>query len=600
MQPKPNNTPAKKIPRNRLIFISIIGTVAVLLAIGAFLSRVQTGENKTAQFQFGLSAATIVDPTAPHQAEPTQPVPVITATPANAPLNLPAYEEVIDLEPIFAGKIKPKNNLPNYVCAANANGSYLLLLAMQKSGLDVKNGFNLGVIPIYLNYDYFVREAEVAKVVKRGDIDCMLTTLDSVALNDPGVVTAIIDESAGSDALLTRNIASLNNLKGKVIGYERDSASEYLVHVFLTTVQLDPNIDVELIPFEANYATMIAFENEQLDAISGQEASVRSASKAGGKLLASTKNFRFIVDVVATSQKSISAKSDLVKKFHEAWFQTLQQSSQNFDETAKQIASWGENEWTGVNANSAAEDWRKQLSTLAQADLFHNRDVMDRPAYLVDRINEARRVWQAAGKTMPETIAATLIDPQFVQSIADEWTQANKTERIKFINRSFSIAQPNVVVEEAVKEAAAARPIDVSERIETAAVTTETGDQQIAVLPCTRFEFIPNTTKLTSSSQQELNTCVLPLLQQSVGLYVRVKGSSAWPGPRGTYTQAQVRNFAVTRAKSIVDYLASRGINRNRFLTEGVLPPKDHWETNDTAKQNEDRYVEMTLLVSGR
>jgi hypothetical protein len=29
------------------------------------------------------------------------------------------------------------------------------------------------------------------------------------------------------------------------------------------------------------------------------------------------------------------------------------------------------------------------------------------------------------------------------------------------------------------------------------------------------------------------------------------------------------------------------------------MPPEDHWETTDVAKQAQDRYVELTLLVSG-
>ena len=77
------------------------------------------------------------------------------------------------------------------------------------------------------------------------------------------------------------------------------------------------------------------------------------------------------------------------------------------------------------------------------------------------------------------------------------------------------------------------------------------------------------------------------------------RGSSAWPGPKGTFTQQQVEATARSRAQSIVDYLVSQGINKDRFVVEWTLPPEDHRETTDVAKQSQDRYVELTLLVAG-
>jgi hypothetical protein len=122
----------------------------------------------------------------------------------------------------------------------------------------------------------------------------------------------------------------------------------------------------------------------------------------------------------------------------------------------------------------------------------------------------------------------------------------------------------------------------------------------LAVLPCRRFAFLPESTTLTLESRQILDECVLPTLSQSVGLYLRVKGSSAWPGPKGTYTQDQILEFAQARAQSVVDYLVSKGVDPARFIVEATLPPEDHRETEDPAKQAEDRYVEMVLITVGR
>ena len=80
---------------------------------------------------------------------------------------------------------------------------------------------------------------------------------------------------------------------------------------------------------------------------------------------------------------------------------------------------------------------------------------------------------------------------------------------------------------------------------------------------------------------------MLPTLEQSVGLYLRVKGSSAWPGPPGTYSEQEILEFAQARAQSVVDYLVSKGIDPARFVIEAELPPQDHWEVDDPDIQAE-------------
>jgi outer membrane protein OmpA-like peptidoglycan-associated protein len=89
-------------------------------------------------------------------------------------------------------------------------------------------------------------------------------------------------------------------------------------------------------------------------------------------------------------------------------------------------------------------------------------------------------------------------------------------------------------------------------------------------------------------------------MSQSVGLLLRVNGSSAWPGPPGTFTQEEILEFAEARAQSVVDYLVSQGIDPARFIVEATLPPEEHWETEDAEIQAQDRYVEMTLITVGR
>jgi outer membrane protein OmpA-like peptidoglycan-associated protein len=211
---------------------------------------------------------------------------------------------------------------------------------------------------------------------------------------------------------------------------------------------------------------------------------------------------------------------------------------------------------------------------VAQADLGDNAFVMRDTTPIVKRLEIARRVWAASGAEVPDDNVAELVNPGFVsRSAAQAQLQANGNP----VNDTFSI----------------------SAQLDLSGVSTDDA-ATLVVLPCRRFSFVPESTELTLESRRILDDCVLPTLQQSVGLFLRVKGSAAWPGPPGTYTQEEILEFAEARAQSVVDYLVSQGIDPTRFIVEATLPPEDHWETEDPEKQAEDRYVEMTLITVGR
>lgn len=479
-------------------------------------------------------------------------------------------------KPIMAPSYTTKDNLPTYVCGADAFGTYYILQQMQMSGKDVEHGFHLGIVPFLLDNstDYDVSEEQRTALLSGGKWDCLLTTLDAVSLSSPGIVTAIVDESAGADQLWVRDVSNINALKGKRIAFSRGSVSEYMVYYTLSIARLNPRFDVTLVPKDSVAEAVQAFNDRQADAVAGWEPDIYEANKSGGKSLLSSAQLRIVIDVIVTSRPSIANKANLVQAFHDAWFDTLKAQVEGFDNAAAQVAKWGHNDWSSVKPQSAANDLKELLKSTAQADLGDNAFVMRDPSPIVKRMEIARRVWAASGAEVPKDNVADLVNPGFVaRSAAQAKLQANGNP----INDTFSI----------------------STKLDLSGVNA--GDAEtLAVLPCQRFSFVPESTLLTLESRRILDDCVVPTLQQSVGLYLRVKGSAAWPGPRGTYTQQQILDFGRARAQSVVDYLASQGIDRARFMVEATLPPKDHWETEDADKQAEDRYVEMTLVTVGR
>jgi ABC-type amino acid transport substrate-binding protein len=534
----------QRIDRTRIIFLAIVGLALaiVICSTGYNLIRDRLGDTEETSTTDGTPVVSLTSP-----------------------------------DPIYAPGSDLEDGLPVYICGADAFGSYFTLQQMQMAGIDVDHGFHLGIVPFFLdeNPAYDVSEEQRTALLSQGEWDCLLTTLDSVALTSAGVITAIVDESAGADQLWARSdIRTLNELKDTRIAFSRGSVGEYFVYYTLSIARLNPRFDVSLVPTDSVAEAVEAFNNGQADAVSGWEPDIYEAEESGGIPLLSSSQLRIVMDVIVTSRQSVGGTPDLVQAFHDAWFETLKTQFEDFEDAADLIAQWGHNDWTFVYPESAAEDLHLWLESVAQADLGDNAFVMRDPVPIISRLNIARRVWAASGLEVPEGSVEELVDPGFVARSA---SQASLQSTGDPVNDTFSISVS----------------LDLSGVESEDAVT-------LAVLPCRRFSFLPESTELTLESRRILDECVLPTLSQSVGLLLQVEGSSAWPGPEGTYTEDEILEFARARAQSVVDYLVSQGIDPARFIVEATLPPRSHWETEDPEVQSEDRYVEMTLITTGR
>ena len=527
--------------------------------------------------------------------------PVATTTEGQAvpaPAAVDANSE--HLKPIWGPNFKENDGLGRITCASYAFSADYVLQQIQIAGIDVKYGFHLGIVPFYLNENYIVTAKERTDALKEGKLDCLLTTFDMIALEDPGVLTGFINESAGGDQIWSHGLKSLNEMKGKRIAFETGGPSEFFVHDLLATVQLTPK-DVVLLPQPNQAAAIEVFNKDEADVVAGWTPTIFDAEKSGGQLLASSKEFRSILGGIVMSRQAMQSKRTVVQLFHNAWFEALSQQESNFATAAKQIAAWGHNDYMGVQVDTAEEDLRTLLDGVAQANLADNARAFNDVAAIVSRLLQARNLWAAAGHPVPAGDVTSIVDPEFVQALSRA-AQVDLNSTNKFVNSSFSLGRSQVVAQAAPPVAAAevtttTAPVAAAPAASKQALLANA--QEVATLPCSRFEFVPNTAQLLPTSQQELSNCALRVLQQNVNLYIKVKGSSAWPGPKGAIKRELVEATAKERAQAIVDYFAAQGINKDRFVVDWTMPPQDHWETTDVAKQAQDRYVELTLLVSG-
>ena len=599
----------------RLAFIGVVGTALLTLGGAAFLKygpqvNISVGPNANPAPTVTVAAAGKLQDAAAPQANAT--VAAETKLTEAAPAVAPTGATTEHLKPIWGPGYKENDGLGKITCGAYAFSADYVLQQIQIAGLDVKHGFHLGIVPFYLNENYIVTAKERTDALQNGTIDCLLTTFDLIALEDPGVLTAFINESAGGDQLWSRGLKSLNELKGKRIAFEADGPSEYFVQDLLATVQLTPK-DVTLLPQPNQGAAIDAFNTEQADVVAGWTPVIFNAEKSGGQLLASSKEFRSILGGIVMSRQAMQTKRTVIQLFHDAWFEALAEQETNFSGAAKQIAQWGHNDFLGVQPETAEDDLKTLLDGVAQANLADNVRAFSNVSAIISRLLQARNLWAAAGHPVPGGDVTAIVNPEFVQASARS-IQVDLNAGNKFVNNSFSLGrvlQPLQATTNTTNATNSTNSTNTTSTNTTAAISATVAvalptqpaalanTVAVATLPCSRFEFVPNSTQLQSASQQELSNCALRVLQQNVNLYVRVKGSSAWPGPKGTYRQGQVESTAKQRADSVVAFLVAKGIARERFVVEWTLPPQDHWETADLAKQAQDRYVEITLLASG-
>lgn len=546
----------QNMDRTRIIFIAIVGLAAIIVC--------------------GALTFTFVSSQLGSQGEAT-PSEVITVEETPIGEERPTPTVLLESpEPVFGPNYDPNDGLPNYICGADAFGSYFTLQQMQMSGKDVEHGFHLGIVPFFLDDDpaYDVSEEQRTALLDAGQWNCLLTTLDSVALSSPGLITAIVDESAGADQLWARDSDTINDLAGKRIAFSRGSVGEYFVYYALDIARLSPRSDVTLVAQDSVADAIEAFNSGQADVVSGWEPDIYEAETSGGLPLLSSNQLRIVMDVVVTSRQSIQDKPDLVQNFHNAWFDTLKDQVENFDLAAQHIAEWGHNDWSFIYPESASDDLNAWLESVAQADLGDNAFVMRDTRSIVNRLETARRVWEASDVDTAVDSVEDLVNASFVLRAAD---QPSLQPNGKPVNDSFSI----------------------SSQLDVRGVSTEDA-QTLVVLPCRSFQFLPESTELTLESRRILDRCVIPTLSQSVGLFLEVQGSSAWPANDPPYTEEDILEVAEGRAQSVVDYLVSQGIDPARFIVEATLPPEDHHNTEDPQIQAQDRFVELTLITVGR
>jgi len=510
------------------------------------------------------------------------PTPFIIPVPGEPPTGLTPTPSLLDTAtptvemPPTASPPQPE--LPEFSCLVSSYGSYFPALQIDEQGLDVANGFDLRVIPLDLPEGQTAYgEAELVEKVRSGEWDCVLNTLDSFGRHgNYGVITAIIDESAGADQVWARpGIETLNDLEGQRIAFFGDSVSEFMVLALLNLVGLGPQ-DVTLLPQESPSDAVALFNNGDADVVSAWEPDVLDAELSGGHLLIGSDTVRYISDVIVVSDEAVAQKPEVVQAFHRVWFQALKQQFEELPEAAASIARWTSpewesayNDWTYVYPDTAEDDMRLWLEHIAQAGLSPNRLVMQNPTVIEERLRLVRQIWAQTDAALPPLDEKAAVDPRFVLAL-DPDDSILRTDG-KPVNTTF------------IMGGAPDYPI----------MPPELAISPIASLQqAQKITFREGSAQLIPEDMALLDSHVVPILRTST-FYLKITGTSAASGPQGSYTDEQILEFGERRANAVAQYLSNCGISLNRLIITSILPGMD-------ATQEETRMVSLELFEAFR
>lgn len=283
----------------------------------------------------------------------------------------------------------------------------------------------IGWAPLYLAKEKGLNDGAKVEIIRvedtgarkstmiSGEVDGYASSVDNFALDAaqgvPGKIVLCFDESYGGDGIVAKkSIQTLEDLKGKKVGYQRGLPSHFLLLTVLKKANLSGD-DVEHVDMDADKAGA-AFVAGHLDAAVTWEPWIsKAASTADGKILVTTKDFPgLIVDVLVFRNEIISERQDDVAKLVQGWFRALEYWKQHEDE-ANQIMAKA----YGLDVG----EFKDMVSGVRFYDQARNKAYMGSGpnSEIYDVFRSAGELWLAAGVIEKTVNPETRIDQSFVQ-----------------------------------------------------------------------------------------------------------------------------------------------------------------------------------------
>jgi len=295
-----------------------------------------------------------------------------------------------------------------HIASSTWTGYALIYLANSK-GIWKQHGLDVNFKDIEDPNDRFIALAA-------GRLEGMASTVDAFARQQSNGVGAVevfpIDASVGGDGILAANsIQSVADLKGKTVGVNQGSVSEWFLAQVLEKNGLHLS-DVK----EQNMtsgAAGAAFVASKLDvAVTWEPWLSKAKARTDGHVLVSSKQYPdLIMDSFAFRKDFIQKYPDTVKDFMKAYYDAFTWMQANQTEALKVI---------GDAVQESPSDVSADLSTMTLFDLTTGKQVIGTSSShgkIYDNVKAAADFWKAQGKIDTAVNPSDAVDPSFINSL---------------------------------------------------------------------------------------------------------------------------------------------------------------------------------------
>jgi NitT/TauT family transport system substrate-binding protein len=249
-----------------------------------------------------------------------------------------------------------------------------------------------------------------------GRLEGMASTVDAFARQQSNGVAAVevfpIDASVGGDGILAANsIQSVADLKGKTVGVNQGSVSEWFLAQVLEKNGLHLS-DVKETNMTSG-AAGAAFVASKIDvAVTWEPWLSRAKTRTDGHILVSSAKYPdLIMDSFAFRKDFVQKYPDTVKDFMKAYYDAYNWMQANKTEALKVI---------GDAVQETPADVTADLSTMTLFDLSTSKQVIGTSSShgkIYDNVKAAADFWKAQGKIDSAVNPSDAVDPSFINSL---------------------------------------------------------------------------------------------------------------------------------------------------------------------------------------
>jgi NitT/TauT family transport system substrate-binding protein len=418
-------------------------------------------------------------------------------------------------------------------------------MVLGNGGLTTQPGSAASQEGISLEVVFIEDPARKNTALQTGEVDFVWQTVDEMPINMGGYKKAGVDARAflqidwsrGGDACIaSAEVKKVEDIIGHKSAMMMFSPDHTVFEFMINNSRLTPE-QIKKVRDDTSFSmddfaygrTLFTQGKADVACLWEPDVSLALKGRAGAHRLFSTADAtELVADVLLVRQDLLGAHADVAEKVARVWFAGVTKAEGDRQATARFISSTVPRfkKELGYEGTLNAFEWVKWTSVSDNAAFF---GLEGQPAAFDRAYNQADGIWIQYPKAeiTDRFAASSLRSDAVVRRIWESGGRKHAADQLKYEPKIAETGTPVFT-----------KPITIN---------FKSGDSTV-----------------DAESMHILNSQVVPQLEMARAMYVRVEGNTDDVGDK-----KQNQLLSERRAKSVVDYLVTKGINTNRVTAKG-------------------------------